>query len=368
MRVTSLLHILQGADLSGVQVPPKGSAVTALRHRVGADAIVAALANTLGTMVMPLQEQSPITLGAPLELLARRRVIPLGRVIEGGVRYAVVGMSDPTDDAAVRELVSAIGMPARRVLVHDDDLTRALLAMERQATPNYRSIEAPPAVDLDEGPTQMDFGAPPGVASSSDDDDLPFVSAVGASTDVHLGHTVENSSSVFTHSPPASDDSFETPTRPAPAMTTRAPTTTSSSSPASPSLPPLPGVDLEEGPTTRIEVPRVMLVMSGGGADDVVDAVVKHVPGILVHRDPSDTAVLADTSRIAVFVEVPGAPFSHGVLEGLLWRRQQLIVVSSDVSLDQIDGVTRVEPDKSSGKDGLVGAIIRGIFGLPSTP
>lgn len=361
--MSHLNGILKGAGvgLDENALPPaqkKQSLVARLRGHVPADVIATSLARALNALVMPLAGRKALFLGAPGELLMRRRLLPLGQVIEGGVRFAVVGASDPTDDVGVAELVSAIGMPVRLVLVNDDDLEQLLTQLIDPPTTPWRRREAPLLdaddsaersddssddgdYDLDEGPTRVEPIRLPGEA---EDPSLPMLSAhnidsVTPLTDVHSGPaTVAGPSalSVFTNTPARPVDSTE-------------------------GTEGADGIDLDEGPTTRLEVPRIMLVMSGGGSDDVVEAVALNVPGLIVHRDPSAPQVLSDTSRIAVFVEVPGAPFSHGVLEGLLWRRKQLIVVSHDAGLDRIAGITRVEPDDN----GIVNAIIRGIFGLP---
>jgi hypothetical protein len=260
--VSHLLGILKSAGVAGLDeaaLPSRQkqySLVSRLRGRVPADVIANTLARALNALVMPLSGREADLLGAPTELLVRRRLLPLGQVIEGGVRFAVVGASDPTDDVGVAELVTAIGMPVRLVLVNDDDLERLFgqLVEPTRTTWQPRQIplldaddsvvsddsDAGGDYDLDEGPTRIEPVRLP-------EEEAPSLVMLGASNidsvtpltdDHHAPETAAGpsaSSSVFTNTPVSAVDSTE-------------------------------GTDLDEGPTTRLEAPRIMLVISSSDA------------------------------------------------------------------------------------------------------
>ena len=300
--------------------------VSALDH-VDARAVVAALAAALDVDVFPLARVQPTSMGVPLEVLRRRRAVPVGPVVDEGVRFAVVVFADPTDEDAVTELARALGMPIRRALAADTDVAVALQklgAAPRRASGGF---------DLDDGPTEIELplsldprstdvmGAPADtLRGSSDDDSLLFATADDVD-DVSRADL---------------DADFDADL----------------------------DADLDAGGDTRrllVDSGRVVLALSGGEALRLGDELKGALPGVVLQHDLGSADVLAPAPHDRViFVEARDLPFPRGLLETLLWQRERIVIVSTDVDLDALKGVLRIEP--GAGAAGLVDAVVRAAF------
>lgn len=279
---------------------------------VDAAAVATALAKALDVDLFPLRRVQPAAMAVPLEVLRRRRAVPTGPVVDGGVRFAVVAFADPTDEAGIAEVAEHIGLPIRRALAADGDISEALRKLGATSS----------GFDLDEGPTEIEvqlsideprstdvMAAPPRVSQPTDVESMLF-----GSSDT-----------------PVQDKSDAD--------------------------------DLDEGDTRRLLVDsgRVVLALSGGEALNLGDELKGGLPGVVLQHDLGSKDILtpAPLDRV-IFVEARDAPFPRGLLETLLWQRERIVVVSADVGLDALKGVLRIEPGK--GKHGLVDAVLRAAF------